>query len=248
MRRHCSLLTPLAFTAHIALVGCHSAPYGVPSLGPRVGEVTLRVELERVQAFDEYTSELSEFSLREAHEMGTHPERMQCLVTVVSTVSAPTDEIALAVARWWGEEVASITARKAAPEDVGGSVPCASIGGRLLDEEFDPTATICFNMPDLVNSSADGNSALARMETVIGVECPCETLQVLLLLDPRLSEEDWRSSVWAPRAGASTRAPLRVPPYETWRFESLSPMLRFAPAPTLPSVAEPARLSPLPSR
>lgn len=222
-----------------AMNGCRSTPnVGKLSLGPRSSAVLLTVEIERVQSFAAYFSAYERVADDGELIVRPAPHHIDSVVELTVTVTAPTDEIAYAVASWWLGEVQNCNAWTAASHMSAPLTGCRAWGWRQLYTMAEPSAISQPPRPEVERVSESGGVSIAKVSTSIGVECLAEQLKLLTLTVPRPSRIE--SSGAPPWKRADTpHAPLTVPPYDTWRYESLSPMFQFVPVGASPGIPAP---------
>ena len=240
--RCCSPLALFAVLAHFALCGCsHSQQRGVSSIGPRAAEVVLMVGIKRMVSLEEFFRGGERFS-REGEPMAAaEPMQIKSIVTLEVTVSAPTGDLAFAVADWWLFQVTHCAAFAAETSQSGGHAATQVWRGHQLRELIDPEAVSHPMRPRVESASENGGPAIARAVTIIGVGCTVEELKLLTLLNPGPSADALTSWKWRapPNSPNTPHAPLTVPPYDTWRYESLSPMFQFVPVGASPGIPAP---------
>ncbi len=220
-------LTVLALLLSGALTGCAAPPsVGRSTVGPRDALVIVRVEVDQITSLEDFCrnspgADPDGFDLEDAHRMGTHPERIQTVVSFKLSVSAPSSDIAFAVADWW-QSAAQV--RKAGTAD--GLARCEVWSGSELLKVVEPMNVSQPMTPVLDPQLDPGAAVIARVNTFIGVGCSASDLALLTLVEPSPTRDDWRWQVpWT--SAINPHAPLTVPPYDAWRYESLSPIVQF---------------------
>lgn len=142
--------------------------------------------------------------------------RIDSVLRLQVTVLGPSDDAAFAIAEWWEGKLNVVTTATA--KDAS---KCAVYKSSALSLAFLPDMTWQPLRPRTIPMPGGGGSAVAEVAVYIGLGCSLEEFDHLELhpTPPVVPIE---------RGSRSTNrsAPLDLPPFETWKFESSSPMVK----------------------
>ncbi len=200
--------------------------------GGETPQVLCRVKVESLLSASEYCAQLG---VSEEPELDPRDVdgRIGCVLCIEMMVTAATKEQALA--NMQRSRFTAVIGFVHAPN--GPPTPIRSYSGREMDRRLRPDARVNYRFPALRTEPTDGTTATAFLYFHIGFECSVEALcRVDMVVGPRID-----LALAGQVDDTTSPASITGAPYDTWRFESLSPLLRLVkPAP----VEEPAEGKP----
>ena len=186
--------------------------------GGEAPQVLCRVKVESLMSVSEYCARLG---VSEEPEIDPRDVdgRIGCVLCIEITVTAATKEEALE--NMQRSRCTAVIGFVHAPN--GLPTPIRSYSRREMDRRLRPDARVNYTFPKLRTEPTDGTTATAFLYFHIGFECSVEALcRVDMVVVPRTD-----LALAGQVDDTTSPASITGAPYETWRFESLSPLLRW---------------------
>ncbi len=149
-------------------------------------------------------------------------QKVEAVVILRVTVEAASEDAALTIANYWTQisKPSCITQ----PNTAGlASKPCRMFGFREVESAFSPMTRAGPMRSQIVPSLSSEGHAVAEMKFGMGLSCSPEEFsqfEFQLVAPVKPLERDFRSK--------NRSNSIDLPPFDSWKFESGSPMVKFS--------------------